>query len=309
MLRGPNRLVQRRRPRHACPSASAPGVAAQRGAHDLVGQPGRVALAGQQPDQPPRLHRRVKPASDRSRRSTSARAARARCRGRSGRRRLATASSSMPRWRSLSGDRPPASPRSRCWAQRIPVGQRRVVDQADLGEPVEHPVGRVAGTPRLRSAVGQFGAGARPPVEQSQSRSTRATASGSPGGRWSGRRRVPGVAASGRPCGCEAGHGPAPSSPSSEVDRGRHRRRSAQLSSTRAPMPSFSLIFFSISSARSGLSRRKSADVLLALAELVGLVGVPGAGLLDDALLDADVDQRALAADALRRTRCRTRPA
>src|SRR6266567_5227508 len=37
--------------------------------------------------------------------------------------------------------------------------------------------------------------------------------------------------------------------------------------------------------------------VLLALAELVAVVGVPGTGLADDRLLDAQVDQAALAAD------------
>src|SRR5690606_35590884 len=41
------------------------------------------------------------------------------------------------------------------------------------------------------------------------------------------------------------------------------------------------------------------AGVLLALAQLVSLVGEPGAGLADHAVLDAEVDQAALAGDAL----------
>src|SRR6476660_7592136 len=41
------------------------------------------------------------------------------------------------------------------------------------------------------------------------------------------------------------------------------------------------------------------ADVLLALAQLLAVVGVPGAGLANDALLDAHVDERAFAGDAL----------
>src|SRR5690606_2970421 len=47
-----------------------------------------------------------------------------------------------------------------------------------------------------------------------------------------------------------------------------------------------------------GVVAQELAGVLLALPELVALVGVPGAGLADDPLLDADVDERALAADA-----------
>src|SRR5262249_1901937 len=39
--------------------------------------------------------------------------------------------------------------------------------------------------------------------------------------------------------------------------------------------------------------------VLLALAELVAVVGVPGAGLAHDALLDAEVNKAALAANSL----------
>src|SRR4051794_4427696 len=48
-----------------------------------------------------------------------------------------------------------------------------------------------------------------------------------------------------------------------------------------------------------GVVAQEVAGVLLALPELVALVGVPGAGLPDEARLDTDVDQAALAADAL----------
>ena len=48
-----------------------------------------------------------------------------------------------------------------------------------------------------------------------------------------------------------------------------------------------------------GVVLEEGAGVLLALAELVAVVGVPGAGLADEALLDAHVDQAALAGDAL----------
>src|SRR3954469_8050553 len=47
-----------------------------------------------------------------------------------------------------------------------------------------------------------------------------------------------------------------------------------------------------------GVVAQEGADVLLALAELVALVRVPGAGLADEALLDPGVDEAALAAEA-----------
>ena len=47
----------------------------------------------------------------------------------------------------------------------------------------------------------------------------------------------------------------------------------------------------------SGFSRRKSG-VLLALAELIAFVGVPGTRLADDPLLYAEVDQAAFPADS-----------
>src|ERR1043165_6941405 len=45
--------------------------------------------------------------------------------------------------------------------------------------------------------------------------------------------------------------------------------------------------------------QQELAGVLLALAQLVALVGVPGARLADDALIHTHVDERALAGDAL----------
>src|SRR4051812_26719735 len=47
-----------------------------------------------------------------------------------------------------------------------------------------------------------------------------------------------------------------------------------------------------------GVVAQEGADVLLALAELVALVRVPGAGLADEALLDPGVDEAALATEA-----------
>src|SRR4051795_6665848 len=48
-----------------------------------------------------------------------------------------------------------------------------------------------------------------------------------------------------------------------------------------------------------GVVAQERSRVLLALAELVGLVGVPSTGLAHDALLDTEVDEAALAADAV----------
>src|SRR3954453_6984098 len=48
-----------------------------------------------------------------------------------------------------------------------------------------------------------------------------------------------------------------------------------------------------------GVVAQERPRILLALAELVGLVGVPSTGLAHDALLDTEVDQAALAADAV----------
>ena len=49
----------------------------------------------------------------------------------------------------------------------------------------------------------------------------------------------------------------------------------------------------------SGLSPRNCFDVLAALAEALAVVGEPGAALLDDPVLDAEVEQVAFARDAL----------
>ena len=64
-------------------------------------------------------------------------------------------------------------------------------------------------------------------------------------------------------------------------------------------MPSFSLIFFSISSAVSGFSLRWLRAFSFTLTELIALVGVPGSRLTDEALSHAEVDQRTLLADAM----------
>ena len=61
---------------------------------------------------------------------------------------------------------------------------------------------------------------------------------------------------------------------------------------------SFSLIFFSISFGYFGVLLQEVAGILLALTELLALVGEPGTRLADEALIHAHVDQRALSADA-----------
>src|SRR4051794_22647861 len=48
-----------------------------------------------------------------------------------------------------------------------------------------------------------------------------------------------------------------------------------------------------------GVVAQERPRVLLALTELVGLIGVPSTGLAHDALLDTEVDEAAFAADAL----------
>src|SRR5690606_19573667 len=48
-----------------------------------------------------------------------------------------------------------------------------------------------------------------------------------------------------------------------------------------------------------GVLQQELAGVLLALPQLIALVGVPGAGLADEAVLDAHVDERALLGDAV----------
>ena len=63
-------------------------------------------------------------------------------------------------------------------------------------------------------------------------------------------------------------------------------------------MPTASRTLFSISRASSGFSRRNSR-ALSALADLLAVVGVPGAALLEDLVVHAYVDHLALAADAL----------
>ena len=178
-------------------------------------------------------------------------------------------------------------------------GELGVVDQTDLLEPVEHAGGHLRRRP-LGAELGlQLGSAAR-------RRRQRGQHDRADDRLRVGRRREVGVAArrrlvrparSVRPT-----RGTAVGPPSAQKSTFASATEVIAVTSTSAgasslaPTPSFSWIFFSISSARSGLSCRKRAGVLLALAELVALVGVPSAGLADDALLDAHVDQAALAA-------------
>src|SRR5258708_1089275 len=111
------------------------------------------------------------------------------------------------------------------------------------------------------------------------------------------RRQIRRATCSGSPgspsCSSSTG-GPLPAS-MSEVDR-RHADRCALVDVRTDAEVLLDLLLDLVGEV--GVVPQEGADILLALAELVGLVGVPGAGLLDHALLDAHVDQRALAADA-----------
>ena len=75
--------------------------------------------------------------------------------------------------------------------------------------------------------------------------------------------------------------------------RGAARRRAS------TGMPTASRIFASISCAIVRVLAQIFARVVLALADLVAAVRVPGAGLLDDVVRDAQLDDLALARDAL----------
>ena len=123
------------------------------------------------------------------------------------------------------------------------VGQRRVVDQPHLGEPVQDPVGRVVRHAAATQHRGQFGPTARPAVELLQA--------DPPGHGVRIARELVGV---GRDRAAAVLGGPRSGQKSTGTGSG---TIGAPAESTRAPMPSFSLIFFSSSSARSGLSRRK----------------------------------------------------
>ena len=86
-------------------------------------------------------------------------------------------------------------------------------------------------------------------------------------------------------------------SPSGSSLVGFVRLRAARISST--IRPAFWRTDFSITAAICGLSFRNALDVLAALADPLAVVGEPGAGLFDDAGLDAKVDDLAQLGDAL----------
>ena len=174
-----------------------------------------------------------------------------------------------------------------------------------------------SGMPRLRSASASW-ARVRGASVSSRRHTCRARASGSSRGlrrpclaaSWSsgkGGVRPAGVTRHaarrrrrGSPC-------PAWRQPAAPAGAGAGAAVAAGSLSRRGPTPSFSLIFFSISLADVGVVAQEVPRVLLALAELVALVGVPGAGLAHDALLHAEVDQAALLARSRSRRGCRTR--
>ena len=63
--------------------------------------------------------------------------------------------------------------------------------------------------------------------------------------------------------------------------------------------PTISRMRWSSSTISSGVRAKELLGVLPALAQLLALVGVPGTGLLHDAEVDRDVEDRAFPADAL----------
>src|SRR5215471_3554609 len=157
------------------------------------------------------------------------------------------------------------------------AGEGGVVDQAHFGEPAQDGIGDLVRDPSLAQRGGQLRPRARPTGKQPQADKPRRLLA--PGPRSTGLRAtgllLVGIAALGRAASglpVPAGSYPAPpgSPPSLVKDApagsfGTARRPpapvagslSAASASRRGPTPSFSLIFFSISLARSGLSRRK----------------------------------------------------
>src|SRR3954447_8931807 len=118
----------------------------------------------------------------------------------------------------------------------------------------------------------------------------RATSTGSPGG--------PADSTSSGSPGAAGRRGRGTGAVLSEIDRRRHHvDRCALVDASADAQLLLDLLLDLVGEV--GVVAQEVADVLLALPELIGLVGVPGAGLLHDPLLDADIDQRALTADAL----------
>ena len=153
-------------------------------------------------------------------------------------------------------------------------GVLRVVDKTDLGEPVEHAVGDLLGDVASRHRLGELRPAARRTGEQPQrdgpgdglgvrlgvdGRRTR-------GRRLGGRRAAAGPArrATRRPVDHRADDRVVVGDPVVVRRTGGHRAQKSTTgpasagASSLAPTPSFSLIFFSSSSARSGLSRRNA---------------------------------------------------
>lgn len=127
------------------------------------------------------------------------------------------------------------------------AGEGRVVDEPDLGEAVEQPVGDLGRDVALGERPGQLGPAARPVGEPAQ-QDLPGDVLGVLG------RVVAGVCRLGPPA--LAG---APGQKSTSLGSAAAAAGSATAgSSTRGPTPYFSLTRFSISSARSGLSRRNA---------------------------------------------------
>src|SRR3954467_7164200 len=136
-------------------------------------------------------------------------------------------------------------------------GVRRIVDQVDVTEPLEDALGDVVRDSPLAQSLGQLAPAARCRSQQVEADRARdglrirldlVVNLVVDEGACEGVSRSPGVAHGGQKSTGTASTGSSVSSPGAIVAG----------SSTCAPMPSFSLIFFSISSARSGLSRRNA---------------------------------------------------
>jgi hypothetical protein len=143
----------------------------------------------------------------------------------------------------LAGDCACCKPALTVLDQRIVLRDRGVIDQANLGKAIEHCAGRVVRHPLATQRCRQLGSSPLPIGEQPKADGAR------------DRHRVAGqvvlysILGQRRHDACWHDNQKSTGAGSGWMG--------APTSSNWAPMPSFSLIFFSISSARSGLSRRK----------------------------------------------------
>ena len=148
----------------------------------------------------------------------------------------------------LAGHRPRGQPALMVLRLRIVLRGHDIVDQAYIDEPVQNLIDCLVRHAFAAQRGRQFGPGPRSLGEQSQANGASDRCRIIRQIRWlPGLRRRPALARRHERC----GHDDQKSTGAGSGWIG------APASSNWAPMPSFSLIFFSISSARSGLSRRK----------------------------------------------------